>query len=299
MADRRPPEASGPAISASGPAGDLADTSGLPGDPPDVSDRPQGYPQDDSGWPPGYTRDIPGWPDSRPRRLPGRPPGGARRRRGTSWLNLMAAVLIGTGIVIAFVGHDTLRWSPPPIPPAWAAGHPGEPPRHLVNGQSRAAAYRLRRSAPVSIDIPAIKVRARVISLGLGPGRSIGVPSLRTPFLTAWYDRGPAPGSPGASVILGHVDAAGVGPAVFYYLGNVRPGNRIYVRLRNGRTAIFEAYSVALYLKTRFPTARVYGYTSWPTLRLVTCGGDFDPRTGHYLGNTVVFASYVGQRAAT
>ena len=44
------------------------------------------------------------------------------------------------------------------------------------------------------------------------------------------------------------------------------------------------------------PHGPVYGYTSWPTLRLVTCGGEFDPRTGHYLGNTVAFASYVGQR---
>jgi hypothetical protein len=208
-----------------------------------------------------------------------------------SWLNLVSAVLIGAGVVIAFIGHDTLRWAPPPIPPAWAAGHPGDPPRPGVE-----SADRTRGSVPVSIDIPAIKVTARVIRRGLRKNGSIGVPSLTTPFLTAWYDRGPTPGSPGASVIVGHVDAAGVGPAVFYYLGNLRPGNRIYVRLRNGRTAIFETYSVALYLKTRFPTARVYGYTSWPTLRLVTCGGDFDAHTGHYLGNTVVFASLIGER---
>jgi hypothetical protein len=204
----------------------------------------------------------------------------------------MSGVLIAAGIVIAFIGHDTLRWSPPPIPPAWAAGKPGDPPRRLDG----TAARRLRRSEPVSIVIPVIKVRARVVERGLSPDGSIGVPSLSTPFLTTWYDRGPTPGSPGAAVILGHVDAAGVGPAVFYKLGDMRPGNRIYVHLRSGRTAIFEAYSVALYLKTRFPTARVYGYTDWPTLRLVTCGGEFDPRTGHYLGNTVVFASYVGQR---
>ena len=53
---------------------------------------------------------------------------------------------------------------------------------------------------------------------------------------------------------------------------------------------------MAEYLKTKFPTARVYGYTSWPTLRLVTCGGYYDPHTRHYLGNTVVFATYVGSR---
>jgi hypothetical protein len=207
------------------------------------------------------------------------------------WLNLLAAVLVGAGIVIAFIGHDTLRWAPPPVPPAWAAGHLAHPPQYRYRSQARA----LAPSEPVSIAIPAIKVRAAIIELGLSPSGSISVPSLHTPFLAGWYDRGPAPGSTGAAVILGHVDAAGVGPAVFYNLGNLRPGNRIYIRMKSGRTAIFEAYSVAEYLKTRFPTARVYGYTSWPTLRLVTCGGDYDSRTHHYLGNTVVFATYVGQ----
>ncbi|HEY5359135.1 MAG TPA: class F sortase [Streptosporangiaceae bacterium] len=230
------------------------------------------------------------------RRLGGRPLGG-RRLGGLSWLNLTAVVLIGAGVIIAFAGHDTLRWAPPPVPPAWAGGRPADPPRHLAAGR-HAAAERLSPSVPVSIQIPAIRVRAQVIARGLDRNGSISVPPLRTPFVTSWYDHGPTPGAPGASVILGHVDAAGVGPAVFYYLGNLRPGDRIYVRLHSGRTAIFEAYSIALYRKTRFPTARVYGYTSWPTLRLVTCGGSFDPRTGHYLGNTVVFASYVGQRAA-
>jgi hypothetical protein len=228
---------------------------------------------------------------------PGRP--GARRPRrrrvsGIVCLNVLAVVLVGAGIIIAFIGHDTLRWAPPPVPPAWAAGHPGHPPQYRYRARTRV----LAPSEPVSIAIPAIRVKARIIELGLSPDGSISVPSLHTPFLAGWYDRGPAPGSPGAAVILGHVDAAGVGPAVFYDLGDLRPGDRIYIRLSSGRTAIFEAYSVAEYLKTKFPTARVYGYTSWPTLRLVTCGGDFDARTHHYLGNTVVFASYVGQARA-
>jgi len=152
----------------------------------------------------------------------------------------------------------------------------------------------LSASRPVSIVIPTIKVRAKVIGLGLSRDGRISVPPVRTKFVTGWYHRGPTPGAPGASVILGHVDAEGVGPTVFYDLGELRPGDRIYVRLHSGKTAIFAAYSVALCNKTRFPTARVYGYTSCPTLRLVTCGGVFDRRTGHYLGDTVVFASYVG-----
>ena len=214
--------------------------------------------------------------------------------RRISWLNLAAVAVIATGIVIAVVGHDTLRWAPPPVPPAWARGtrqlsSDGSLPHHHASGRTPA------RSVPVSVSIPAIRVRARIISLGLTRGGALAVPPLaQAARITSWYDQGPAPGQPGASAILGHVDARNIGPAVFYNLGNLRPGARIYVRLRNGETVVFETYSVALYAKTKFPTARVFGYTSWPTLRLITCGGVFDQRTGHYLGNIVAFASYVG-----
>jgi hypothetical protein len=35
----------------------------------------------------------------------------------------------------------------------------------------------------------------------------------------------------------------------------------------------------------------VYFPTLTPTLRLVTCGGEFDRATGHYRSNFIVFAS--------
>lgn len=210
--------------------------------------------------------------------------------RRISWFNLAAIAMIVTGIVVAFIGRDTLRWAPPPLPPAWAAaGHPPASRAALTrSGESRPAS-----SVPVSIDIPAIKVQTKIIDLGLNKNGTIAVPPLSEARLAGWYDRGPAPGQPGAAAILGHVDAAGLGPAVFYKLGNLRPGARIYVRLRDGQTVVFEIYSVALYSKSKFPTAKVFGYTSWPTLRLITCGGLFDQQSGHYLGNVVAFASYV------
>lgn len=208
-----------------------------------------------------------------------------------SWLNVAAVVLIAVGMVVAFYGHDTLRWSPPPVPPAWAARR-----SDLTAMPGRGKHEMLGRSVPVSIDIPSIRVDAKVISLGLNPNGTVAVPPLSTPMVTGWYDRGPAPGQPGAAAILGHVDAAKVGPAVFYNLGKVRPGAEIFVHLRNGRIAIFETYSIVLFQKAKFPTDRVFGYTSWPTLRLITCGGVFDRKTGHYLGNIVAFASYIGSR---
>ena len=97
-------------------------------------------------------------------------------------------------------------------------------------------------------------------------------------------------------MIVGHVDSAAACPAVFYDLGRLRTGDVIDVMLADRRTAVFRVYGAGLYRKTGFPSLGVYGYTRWPTLRLITCGGGFDRRTGQYLGNLVVFAEYVGQR---
>lgn len=226
-------------------------------------------------------------------------------------INGLIAAAVAAGAILAFVGSHTLRWAPPTAPPKWEApthGRTPTPPRAQSAVPApvrsvRVAGIRyevtpLTRSVPVTIYIPHINVRARILSLGLTSGGAVGVPPLTSPFLTSWYNKGASPGSPGTAVIFGHVDAAAVGPAVFYNLGNLRPGDLVYITLRDGRTALFRVYSAALYQKAEFPDQAIYGYTSWPSLRLVTCGGQFDYATGHYLANTVVFAQYVGQRAS-
>ncbi len=144
-----------------------------------------------------------------------------------------------------------------------------------------------RAAIPVRIEIPDLGVRAPIIRLGLNADRSLEVP---TDFGDAgWWSGGPRPGEPGPAVIAGHVDSQ-TGPAVFYRIRDLRPGNEIVVVGRDGSRARFDVIGSEQYPKTDFPTARVYGATKRPTLRLITCGGAFDSSTGHYVDNTVVFA---------
>jgi Sortase domain len=84
-----------------------------------------------------------------------------------------------------------------------------------------------------------------------------------------------------------------VGPAVFFRLGAVHPGDHIDVTLTDGMTAVFRVTGVREYSKDDFPTKMIYGATNYAALRLVTCGGTFDDATGHYLNSVVVFASLV------
>ncbi len=104
--------------------------------------------------------------------------------------------------------------------------------------------------------------------------------------MAGWYTGSPRPGDIGSSIIIGHIDSL-QGPGVFYRLRLLRPGQRVFVREKNGRLAVFRVTSVHMYLKAKFPTALVYGPVPDAQLRLITCGGAFDPATGHYLSNVV------------
>ena len=151
--------------------------------------------------------------------------------------------------------------------------------------------HALARSRPVGLDIPAIGVDAHVGEVGLNPNGTIQVPPLfAKPSEAAWYRYSPTPGQPGPSVIVGHVDNI-YGPAVFFRIGALVPGDHIEVTLGDGQVANFVVDGVRTYSKAHFPTAVVYGPTNYPALRLITCGGPFDYSTRQYLDNTVVFAS--------
>ncbi len=157
----------------------------------------------------------------------------------------------------------------------------------------------LRRSVPVSVDIPAIGVRSQLLRLGMTADGSIQVPSLTTAANeAAWYEYSATPGQIGAAVIEGHVDSYR-GPAVFFRLGALRPGDAVDVTLTDGITAIFRVTGVREYSKASFPARMVYGAPDYAALRLITCGGAFDSATGHYLSSVVVFASLASYQNAS
>ena len=195
-------------------------------------------------------------------------------------------LLIATGIAVFGVAVAAQVHAPQPS--RSAAG--------VIGSSARGPS--LPRSLPVAVDIPAIGVDARLLHLGLNSDGTIQVPSLETsPDKAAWYKYSATPGQIGSSVIEGHVDS-NQGPAVFFRLGALRPGDTVNVTLADGITAVFRVTGVREYVKTRFPAKAIYGATDFAALRLITCGGAFDYATGHYLSSTVVFASLTSSRPA-
>ena len=147
----------------------------------------------------------------------------------------------------------------------------------------------LPRSRPLALTIPSIGIdREPLVALGKEPDGSLEVPS--DPSRAGWFAPGSAPGQIGPAVLAGHVDSQD-GPAVFYRLSELRLGAVVEVARADGRTARFAVDKVERYAKDRFPTTAVYGGTTHRAeLRLITCGGRFDTRTGHYTDNVVAFA---------
>lgn len=149
--------------------------------------------------------------------------------------------------------------------------------------------------APMSrVRIPALKVDAPVVDVGLDPDGWIAAPPPRDPNLAGWYQNGVTPGQRGTSVVVGHVDNRS-GPAVFFGLGSLEKDQHIEVERFDGRTAVFEIYGVEVFSKNDFPAARVYGDSGHAELRVITCGGGYSKARG-YDGNVVVFARLVETR---
>jgi hypothetical protein len=195
-------------------------------------------------------------------------------------LSALLAVSLAVAGLLVRAGRPGL--SPRPLPSAASALVPVGQPAPLP----RSAAAR-PVPLPVWLRIPAIGVRTPLIRLGITPQGTLQVPTSTS--LAGWYTGSPRPGEIGSSVIVGHIDSD-TGPGIFFRLRLLRPGNMVYVRQANRRLAIFRVTAVREYAKAHFPTAQVYGPAPDAELHLITCGGAFDPATGNYLSNVVVYA---------
>jgi sortase (surface protein transpeptidase) len=208
---------------------------------------------------------------------------GRRWWAAVAWAGLAVAIAGTCGLMMTRHGTPGLR----PAAAAQLATEPAFPaPTSPIVAAEPTAQPAV--AAPATLVIPEIGVRTRLITLGLTAQGTVQVPPTTT--VAGWYTRSPRPGAVGPAVILGHIDSV-TGPGVFFRVPQLRRGDPIYVSRADGSRVEFVVTSVQTYLKARFPTEAVYGPTPDAELRLITCGGAFDPATSHYLSNIVVYAT--------
>jgi len=168
----------------------------------------------------------------------------------------------------------------PALPPPPAALEPVEAP----------AAATMPASTPTAIKIADLKISSTLGQVGLNKDGTVEVPTNYAQ--AAWYRYGPTPGALGPAVILGHVDSRN-GPAVFYNLTSMKPGQVIEVTRADNTTARFRVDAIKTFLKSEFPTEAVYGPIDYAGLRLITCGGVYDQKAKDYQSNVIAFATLI------
>ena len=205
-------------------------------------------------------------------------------------LALVLLLVVGGGMIVFVIplhhgqpSRAALSDTPPAGRVITTNEIPG-PPAEVPVGSAPGKQY-----APMRIQIPAIGASAPVDPLGLGQDGTLQVP---TDFSRAgWYTGRPPPGAAGPAIIVAHVDSKS-GPAVFARLRDLEPGDEVTVTRTDRSVVVFVVDRLESHPKNAFPTSAVYDATPGATLRLITCGGSFDRKAGHYRDNLIAFAHY-------
>lgn len=142
---------------------------------------------------------------------------------------------------------------------------------------------------PVLLRIPSINIEAPVVTVGLTEAGDMDSPEGAEN--TGWYELGPRPGEQGSAVIAGH-SGYRTGPAVFDDLGDVKPGDSIYVVDEAGTTIVFTVRESRLYDPDARPE-EVFLSDEGRHLNLITCTGPWDSSAGSHSKRLVVFSDAV------
>jgi len=146
----------------------------------------------------------------------------------------------------------------------------------------------------VRLEIPAIGVDASVEQVGRLPSGHMDVP--KVPEDVAWFTESALPGQPAGrpAVIAGHLDSP-AGPAVFYRLRHLVPGDELAVTYLNGDRYIFVVQDKERYYYDSTPVDKIFGTTSKRMLNLITCDGAWDGSSANYQQRLVIYTRLVDE----
>lgn len=140
---------------------------------------------------------------------------------------------------------------------------------------------------PHRLQIPAIKLDSLIDPVGVLQNGQMDVPKAfdRVGILHPWTK----PGMAGNAVIAGHFDHY-TGPAVFYKLRKLQPGDKILVGDKNGKTLTFRVKKVESFPASEAPIENIFGPAPHAQLNLITCSGKFNRKTQEHALRLVVFS---------
>jgi LPXTG-site transpeptidase (sortase) family protein len=146
-------------------------------------------------------------------------------------------------------------------------------------------------SLGLALKIDDINLNISLDKTTLDSKRSLIVPA--NPNRAAWYKQGPVIGEAGTAIITGHLDSQ-AGPGVFFNLKKLTAGDQIQVQRADGKIATYIVDKLESFAQDHtFPWNLVYATSGASAIRIITCDGVYNPKTGRYSRNLVVYASLV------
>lgn len=140
---------------------------------------------------------------------------------------------------------------------------------------------------PVRLRIPAVGIDAVVERTGRDSEGKVDVPKISRNV--AWFNESALPGQAGkTSVISGHLDDP-YGPAVFYKVRMLVPGDEVEVTYQSGKRFVFVVEAKERYAFDRAPVQKIFGATSRRMLNLITCDGAWNAGQANYNQRLVVY----------
>lgn len=162
----------------------------------------------------------------------------------------------------------------------------------VINGDNQHLKS-LGYSRPTYISVPAIEIESPLIDLGKRNDGTLEVPEGADTNMPSWFNQSPAPGQIGTSVIIGHVDQLDGQPSIFFRLGELKLNDRIDIQREDGSNVSFIVVDKKKIPKKDFPSNEVYAPSSSSSLRLITCGGEYDSTVSDYDSNIIIYAERV------
>lgn len=158
---------------------------------------------------------------------------------------------------------------------------------------SAPAAEAISTGLPLRIRIPAIRVNAQVLAMGVTAEGKMDVPANRTQV--SWYKKGSRPGEEGTAVIGGHLELSGK-LGIFWNLRKLQVGNVLYIVDEKGKLLTFRIRRREQYHVKNAPLDEIFLAQGGKYLNLITCAGKWDKKLGHYDERLVIFSEFVPEK---